>query len=141
MAFRTRNTSRGDKLTLLLRDSWMPMLLLIIIMIIGTSMGGARTKAVVQDDDGLRVAKFNRDDDRWNNTRVEHAMLRLARECGLTTAESKIETVGGKDGGDNPRPEPDVEAERENENYHRMRRESPYPKSDPVEGADKIPFD
>ena len=33
MAFRTRNTSRGDKLTLLLRDSWMPMLLLIIIMI------------------------------------------------------------------------------------------------------------
>ena len=44
-------------------------------------------------------------------------------------------------GGDNPRPEPDVEAERENENYHRMRRESPYPKSDPVEGADKVPFD
>jgi hypothetical protein len=44
-------------------------------------------------------------------------------------------------GGDNPRPEPDVEAERENEKYHRMRRESPYPKSDPVEGADQIPFD
>jgi serine/threonine-protein kinase HipA len=67
------------------------------LMLLGTSMGGARPKAVVQDDDGLWVAKFNRDDDRWNNTRVEHAMLRLARECGLTTAESKIETVGGKD--------------------------------------------
>lgn len=67
------------------------------LMLLGTSMGGARPKAVVQDDDGLWVAKFNRDDDRWNNTRVEHSMLRLARECGLTTAESKIGTVGGKD--------------------------------------------
>jgi serine/threonine-protein kinase HipA len=67
------------------------------LMLLGTSMGGARPKAVVQDDDALWVAKFNRDDDRWNNTRVEHVMLRLARECGLTTAESKIETVGGKD--------------------------------------------
>ena len=67
------------------------------LMLLGTSMGGARPKAVVQDDDGLWVAKFNRADDRWNNTRVEHAMLRLARECGITAAESRIETVGGKD--------------------------------------------
>jgi serine/threonine-protein kinase HipA len=67
------------------------------LMLLGTSMGGARPKAVVQDDDSLWVAKFNRADDRWNNTRVEHAMLRLARECGITTAESRIETVGGKD--------------------------------------------
>lgn len=67
------------------------------LLLLGTSMGGARPKAVVQDDDGLWLAKFNRADDRWNNTRVEHAMLRLARECGLTTAESRIETVGGKD--------------------------------------------
>lgn len=64
---------------------------------LGTLMGGARPKAVVQDDDGLRVAKFNRADDRWNNTRVEHAMLRLARECGITTAESRVEPSGGKD--------------------------------------------
>ncbi|MDB6157223.1 MAG: hypothetical protein JWO04_929 [Gammaproteobacteria bacterium] len=67
------------------------------LMLLGTSMGGARPKAVVQDGDGLWIAKFNRPDDRWNNTRVEHAMLRLARECGITTAESRIETVGGKD--------------------------------------------
>jgi serine/threonine-protein kinase HipA len=67
------------------------------LMLLGTSMGGARPKAVVQDDDALWVAKFNRADDRWNNTRVEHAMLRLARECGITTAESRIETLGGKD--------------------------------------------
>lgn len=66
------------------------------LLLLGTSMGGARPKAVVQDDDGLWVAKFNRPDDRWNNTRVEHAMLRLARECGITAVESRIETVGGK---------------------------------------------
>jgi len=67
------------------------------LMLLGTSMGGARPKAVVQDGEGLWIAKFNRDDDRWNNTRVEDAMLRLARECGLYTAESRIETVGNKD--------------------------------------------
>lgn len=67
------------------------------LMLLGTSIGGARPKAVVQDGEGLWIAKFNRDDDRWNNTRVEHAMLRLARECGLHTAESRIETVGTKD--------------------------------------------
>jgi serine/threonine-protein kinase HipA len=67
------------------------------LLLLGTSMGGARPKTVVQDDDGLWVAKFGRADDRWNNPRVEHAMLRLARECGLTTAESRMETVGGRD--------------------------------------------
>jgi len=67
------------------------------LILLGTSMGGARPKAVVQDDNGLWLAKFNRADDRWDNTRVEHAMLRLARECEIKTAESRIETVGGKD--------------------------------------------
>ena len=44
-------------------------------MMIGTSMGGARPKAVVEDEDGLWIAKFNRPDDTWNSARVEHAML------------------------------------------------------------------
>lgn len=66
------------------------------MLLLGTSMGGARPKALVQDD-GLWIAKFNRPDDRWNNARVEHAMLRLARACGLTTAESRVETIGGRD--------------------------------------------
>src|SRR5580693_9434892 len=43
------------------------------LLLLGTSMGGARPKAVVQDDDGLWVAKFSRTDDRWNNPRIEHA--------------------------------------------------------------------
>lgn len=67
------------------------------LMLIGTLMGGARPKAVVEDDQGLWVAKFNRDDDRWNNTRVEHAMLELAKTCGISVATSRIEKVGGKD--------------------------------------------
>src|SRR5258707_12134891 len=67
------------------------------LMLIGTSMGGARPKAVVEDGEGLWIAKFNKPDDRWNNTRVEHAMLRLARQSGISAAESRIETVGGKD--------------------------------------------
>ena len=60
-------------------------------------MGGARPKAVVEDSDALWLAKFNRRDDRWNSARVEHAMLALARTCGLDVAYSKIEQAGGRD--------------------------------------------
>lgn len=67
------------------------------LMLIGTSMGGARPKAVVEDQNGLWIAKFNRLDDRWNNARVEYAMLLLARVCGLQVAESKITAIGGRD--------------------------------------------
>lgn len=67
------------------------------LLLVGTSMGGARPKVVVEDGDGLWLAKFNRPDDRWNVARVEHAMLTLARSCGLTTAESRIDTVGQRE--------------------------------------------
>ena len=68
-----------------------------LLLLAGTSMGGARPKAVVQDNDNLWMVKFNRQDDRWNHARVEHAMLVLARECGLSVAESRVETVGDRD--------------------------------------------
>jgi serine/threonine-protein kinase HipA len=67
------------------------------LILLNTSMGGARPKTVVEDDIGLWLAKFNRPDDRWNNPKVEHAMLELARQCGISAARSRIETVGGKD--------------------------------------------
>lgn len=67
------------------------------LMLIGTSMGGARPKAVVEDDIGLWIAKFSRPDDRWNNPRVEYAMLELARQCGINAARGRLEQVGGKD--------------------------------------------
>jgi serine/threonine-protein kinase HipA len=67
------------------------------LQLIGTSIGGARPKVVVEDNDGLWIAKFNRSGDRWNNTRVEHAMLELAKACGITVATSRIETIAGRD--------------------------------------------
>jgi serine/threonine-protein kinase HipA len=67
------------------------------LLLLGTSMGGARPKAVVEDAGNLWLAKFNRTDDSFNHARVEHAMLVLARECGISTAESRITQVGGRD--------------------------------------------
>ena len=67
------------------------------LLLLGTSMGGARPKAVVRDDHDLWIAKFGRQDDRWNNPRVEHGMLTLARACGLNVADSRVETVAGRD--------------------------------------------
>lgn len=67
------------------------------LMLIGTSMGGARPKAVVEDEDAFWIAKFNRADDKWNHARVEHAMLVLARECGLQSAQSRLVTIGDRD--------------------------------------------
>ena len=63
----------------------------------GTSLGGARPKAVVQDPRGLWIAKFGRQTDRWNHPRVEHGMLVLARGCGLHAADSRVETVADRD--------------------------------------------
>ncbi len=67
------------------------------LILVGTSMGGARPKVVVEDDNDLWIAKFNRPDDRWNHARVERAMLVIARECGLQTAESRVTTIGDRD--------------------------------------------
>ena len=67
------------------------------LLLIGTSMGGARPKAVIEDDNKLWVAKFNRLDDKWNNALVEYAMLKLAEKCGIETALSKVVSVAGKD--------------------------------------------
>lgn len=67
------------------------------LMLIGTSMGGARPKAVVEDDESLWIAKFNRPDDKWNHARTEHAMLELSRACGVHSAQSRIEKAGDRD--------------------------------------------
>lgn len=62
----------------------------------GSSMGGARPKNVVEDEEGLWVAKFPARNDRWNNAAVEGGMLRLARECGLRVAFGKVTSVAGR---------------------------------------------
>jgi serine/threonine-protein kinase HipA len=67
------------------------------LLLRGTSMGGARPKAVVEDHKGLWLAKFNRPEDPWNMARVEHAMLTLAKSCGISVAESRVLPVARKD--------------------------------------------
>jgi len=67
------------------------------LLLLGTSMGGARPKAVVEDAGHLWIAKLNRQDDSFNQARVEHAMLVLGRECGISTSESRVTQIGGRD--------------------------------------------
>ena len=67
------------------------------LLLMGTAMGGARPKAVVEDQQALWIAKFNRRDDRWNNARVEHVMLMLARECGLSVSQSRLTQIADRD--------------------------------------------
>ncbi|MDE0693434.1 MAG: type II toxin-antitoxin system HipA family toxin [Gammaproteobacteria bacterium] len=67
------------------------------LLLLGTSMGGARPKAVVQEGDTVWLAKFASPEDRWNHPKVEHGMLNLARACGLQVADSRVDTVADRD--------------------------------------------
>lgn len=62
----------------------------------GTSMGGARPKATVEDGDCLWLAKFSHEKDKWNNPRVEHAMMQLAAQCSISCAETRMVTIGDR---------------------------------------------
>jgi len=68
-----------------------------LLLLGGTSMGGARPKAVVEDDEALWIAKFGRPDDRYNQPRTEHALLELAKTCDLNSADSRLTTVADRD--------------------------------------------
>ena len=66
------------------------------LLLAGTAMGGVRPKAVIEDDEGLWIAKFNRPEDRWDNAKVEHTMLQLAKASGIAAAHSRVETIGNR---------------------------------------------
>lgn len=63
----------------------------------GTSMGGARAKATIEDDHCLWLGKFPAKDDRFNLQRVEFATLDLARRCGLNVTHARLQSVGSSD--------------------------------------------
>ncbi len=63
----------------------------------GTSMGGARPKATIEDGNALWLAKFPEKKDRCNQQRIEYATLELARACGLNVCTTRIEPIGGRD--------------------------------------------
>ena len=67
------------------------------LLLLGTSMGGARPKVVVEDGGALWLAKLPRPDDRWNQPRVEAGVLALARACGINAATAHIRAVGKND--------------------------------------------
>lgn len=63
----------------------------------GTSMGGARPKATIEDAQSLWLGKFPARDDRFNLQRVEFATLDLARRCGLNVTQARLQRVGESD--------------------------------------------
>ena len=63
----------------------------------GTSMGGARPKATIEDGERLWLGKFPLRDDRCNLQRIEYATLALAQRCGLQVAQARLQAVGAMD--------------------------------------------
>ena len=63
----------------------------------GTSLGGARPKAVVRDTDGsLYVAKFPSRNDDYDVSLWEHLSHLLAKKAGVSAAETRVMETGGK---------------------------------------------
>ncbi|MGB3131897.1 MAG: HipA domain-containing protein, partial [Saprospiraceae bacterium] len=70
---------------------------LAILMAPGSSLGGARPKANITDEKGnLWIAKFPSKGDTIDKGAWEYLAYKLALQCGVKMAESKIEKVSGK---------------------------------------------
>lgn len=63
----------------------------------GTSIGGARPKALVDDEDRKYVAKFSSTTDTRDVVRSEFVAMRLAAACGLDVAPVSLTRASGKD--------------------------------------------
>ncbi len=63
----------------------------------GTSLGGARPKAMIQDRDTKMIAKFSSSTDTYNVVKAEYVAMRLAVRAGLDVAPVRLEHAAGKD--------------------------------------------
>ncbi|MCF6363518.1 MAG: type II toxin-antitoxin system HipA family toxin [Gammaproteobacteria bacterium] len=63
----------------------------------GTAIGGARPKALVEDNNKKYVAKFSSSTDIYSVVKAEFIAMRLADLVGLNVALVKLETVANKD--------------------------------------------
>ena len=63
----------------------------------GTSLGGARPKAPIQDGDTKMIAKFSSSTDTYNVVKAEFVAMRLASRAGLNVAPVSLKHVAGKD--------------------------------------------
>ncbi len=65
-----------------------------ILLAPGSSLGGARPKASIVDNDGnLLLVKFPKKDDDYNTVRWEAVTLHLAQKAGIRTSNFRIEKV------------------------------------------------
>ncbi|PCJ22349.1 MAG: phosphatidylinositol kinase [Rickettsiales bacterium] len=68
-----------------------------ILLAPGSSLGGARPKASIRDQDGhLALAKFSKKDDEFNVVVWEAVALTLAEKAGIKTAEWRLAQIIGK---------------------------------------------
>ncbi len=62
----------------------------------GTSAGGARPKAIIEDQGRRWIAKFPAEGDTVDVCAIEHASLRLAHACGITVPDSMLVQARGR---------------------------------------------
>jgi serine/threonine-protein kinase HipA len=60
------------------------------ILLDGSSLGGARPKVTIIDEHGVWIAKFNKENDLFNQAKVEHIFLEISNSLGINTATSKL---------------------------------------------------
>lgn len=63
----------------------------------GTSLGGARPKALLDDGQRKYIAKFSASNDHYSVVKAEFIAMRLARAAGLNVASVDLRTAMGKD--------------------------------------------
>ncbi|MCC4791116.1 phosphatidylinositol kinase [Vibrio splendidus] len=63
----------------------------------GTSLGGARPKAMITGNEAKYIAKFSASNDTYEVVQSEYVAMRLAKLAGLNVAEVIFEKVLGKD--------------------------------------------
>lgn len=63
----------------------------------GSSIGGARPKALIEDQDKKYIAKFSSTTDLYSLVKAEFVAMRLAEHCGINVAKVKLTSALGKD--------------------------------------------
>lgn len=63
----------------------------------GSSLGGARPKAMIEDGERKLIAKFSSSTDTYSVVKAEFIAMRLAAKAGLSVAPVRLEHVAGKD--------------------------------------------